>query len=118
MRRILVDHARFHRYAKRGGGKPLAELDEADAVFQRQAAELIALDDALTDLSTIDPRKSQIVEMRYFGGMSVEETAKVLGVSSVTVMREWRTAKAWLLRAISTDASSAEKLSGSDRESR
>lgn len=102
MRRILVDHARAHHYAKRGGGNQLLELDEAAAVSQRQAAELVDLDDALTDLAVIDPRKSQIVEMRYFGGMSVEETAEVLGVSSVTVMREWRTAKAWLLRAIST----------------
>jgi RNA polymerase sigma factor (TIGR02999 family) len=102
MRRILVDHARAHHYAKRGGGNQLLELDEAAAVSQRQAAELVTLDDALTDLAVIDPRKSQIVEMRYFGGMSVEETAEVLGVSSVTVMREWRTAKAWLLRAIST----------------
>lgn len=109
MRRILVDHARFHRYAKRGGGAQPLELDAAAAQFQRQAAELVALDDALSDLSAIDPRKSQIVEMRYFGGMSVEETAQVLGVSSVTVMREWRTAKAWLLRAISTGDSTAEK---------
>jgi len=109
MRRILVDHARFHRYEKRGGGNHPLELDAAAAVFQRQAAELVALDDALTDLSAIDPRKSQIVEMRYFGGMSVEETADVLGVSSVTVMREWRTAKAWLLRAISTGEPAAEK---------
>jgi RNA polymerase sigma factor (TIGR02999 family) len=110
MRRILVDHARAHHYAKRGGGNQLLELDEAAAVFQRQATELVALDDALTDLAVIDPRKSQIVEMRYFGGMSVEETAGVLGVSSVTVMREWRTAKAWLLRAISTGESGKKKL--------
>ena len=110
MRRILVDHARAHHYAKRGGGNQLLELDEAAAVFQRQATELVALDDALTDLSTIDPRKSRIVEMRYFGGMSVDETAEALGVSPVTVMREWRTAKAWLLRAISTGESGKKKL--------
>ena len=115
MRRILVDHARAHHYAKRGGGNQLLELDEAAAVFQRQATELVALDDALTDLAVIDPRKSQIVEMRYFGGMSVEETAGVLGVSSVTVMREWRTAKAWLLRAISTGESGKKKLQAPDR---
>jgi RNA polymerase sigma factor (sigma-70 family) len=83
----------------------MVELDEAAQVVQKQAAQLVALDDALTDLAAIDPRKSQIVEMRYFGGMSVEETAEVLGVSGVTVMREWGTAKAWLLRAISTNYS-------------
>lgn len=104
MRRILVDHARARHYAKRGGGGQMVELDEAEGMFQKQAANIVALDDALTDLSAIDPRKSQIVEMRYFGGMSVEETATVLGISPVTVMREWRTAKAWLLRAISTDS--------------
>lgn len=109
MRRILVDHARFRHYAKRGGGNPPLELDEAAAVSEKQAGDLVALDDALTDLSAIDPRKSQIVEMRYFGGMSVEETAEALGVSSVTIMREWRTAKAWLLRAISTGEPTAEK---------
>jgi RNA polymerase sigma factor (TIGR02999 family) len=102
MRRILVDYARSRHYAKRGGGGQMVELDQAMGVSQKKAAELVALDDALTDLSAIDPRKSRIVEMRYFGGMSVEETAAVLGVSGVTVMREWSTAKAWLLRAIST----------------
>jgi RNA polymerase sigma factor (TIGR02999 family) len=99
MRRILVDYARSRRYAKRGGGNKMVELDEAATVAQKTAAELVALDEALKDLSNFDPRKSQIVEMRYFGGMSVEETAEVLGVSAVTVMREWRAAKAWLLRA-------------------
>jgi RNA polymerase sigma factor (TIGR02999 family) len=102
MRRILVDHARSRHYAKRGGGAQTVKLDEAEGMVQKQAAELVAMDDALTDLSTLDPRKGRIVEMRYFGGMSVEETARVLEVSAVTVMREWRTAKAWLLRAIST----------------
>ncbi len=102
MRRILVDHARSRHYAKRGGGGQIVNLDEAEGMVQKQAADLVALDDALADLSAIDPRKGRIVEMRYFGGMSVEETARVLEVSPVTVMREWRTAKAWLLRAIST----------------
>lgn len=102
MRRILVDHARSRHYAKRGGGVQMVELDEAATVARKQAADLVALDDALTALSEIDPRKSQIVEMRYFGGMSVDETAEVLGISGVTVMREWSTAKAWLLRAMST----------------
>jgi RNA polymerase sigma factor (TIGR02999 family) len=100
MRRILVDHARSRRYEKRGGGAQTVELDEAEGLVQKQAADMIALDDALTDLAALDSRKSQIVEMRYFGGMSVEDTAEALGVSAVTVMREWRTAKAWLLRAL------------------
>jgi len=104
MRRILVDHARSRDCAKRGGGANLVELEEAATVVQRQAADLVALDDALSELAALDPRKSQIVEMRYFGGMSVEETAEVLRVSPVTVMREWSTAKAWLLRAMSPEA--------------
>lgn len=79
----------------------MVELDEAAAVAREQAAEIVALDEALKELSAFDPRQSKIVELRYFGGMSVEETAEALGVSPVTVMREWRAAKAWLLRAIS-----------------
>lgn len=110
MRRILVDHARSRRYVKRGGGTQIVELDEAASVVQKQAANLVALDDALRDLSTIDSRKSQIVEMRYFGGMSVDETAVVLGISAVTVMREWNSAKAWLLRAIGTEGSAEKTL--------
>ena len=105
MRRVLVDHARSRGYAKRGAGVRDLELDEAATVAQKQATELVALDDALTDLATIDPRKATIVEMRYFGGMSVDETAEAIGVSSITVMRDWRTAKAWLLRAISPHVS-------------
>jgi len=100
MRRILVDHARSRDAAKRGGGVPKVAIEETALVTQKQARELVALDDALRDLTTIDPRKSQVVGLRYFGGMSVEETAEILGVSSVTVMRDWSTAKAWLLRAI------------------
>jgi RNA polymerase sigma-70 factor (ECF subfamily) len=103
MRRILVDHARSRNYAKRGGGVRMVELDEAAAVVQEQAAEMVALDEALNDLAAFDPRQSKTVEMRYFGGMSVEETAEALGVSPVTVMRDWRAAKAWLLRAISPE---------------
>jgi RNA polymerase sigma factor (sigma-70 family) len=87
----------------------MIRLEEAATVVLKQAADLVALDDALSELAAIDPRKSQIVEMRYFGGMSVEETAEVLGVSSVTVMRDWSTAKAWLLRAMSPDARAKEK---------
>lgn len=101
MRRILVDHARARGYDKRGGGALKVSFDEAVIGAQERGAELIALDDALKDLAAIDPRKCQVVELRYFGGLSVDETAEVLGVSSVTVMREWRSAKGWLLRAIS-----------------
>lgn len=108
MRRVLVDHARSRGYAKRGGGAQRVELDEATSVAQKQADDLIALDDALTGLATLDPRKSKIVELRYFGGMSVEETAEALGVSAVTILRDWKTAKAWLLRAISPQDSAEE----------
>jgi RNA polymerase sigma factor (TIGR02999 family) len=101
MRRVLVDHARSKNYAKRGGGALKVTLDEGTIVAEEKAVELIELDDALTDLAALDPRKSRIVEMRYFGGLSVEETAEVLGLSAVTVMREWRSAKGWLLRAMS-----------------
>jgi RNA polymerase sigma factor (TIGR02999 family) len=100
MRRILVDHARGRHYAKRGGGALQVPLDEVAIVSHERAAELVALDDALTGLAAVDPRKCQVVELRFFGGMSVAEIAEVLGVSSVTVMRDWRTAKAWLYRAI------------------
>ena len=102
MRRILVDHARAHNRDKRGGGALQVSLDEAAFVSQERAAELIALDDALSSLAAIDQRKTQVVELRFFGGMSVEETAEVLHVSAVTVMRDWSTAKAWLHRTIET----------------
>jgi RNA polymerase sigma-70 factor (ECF subfamily) len=105
MRRVLVDHARSNHYLKRGGHMRRVELDEADLTAQSTARELIALDDALTDFEKIDPRKSRIVEMRYFAGMSVEETAGVLGISEVTVRREWNGAKRWLLRELSKRAS-------------
>ena len=104
MRRILVDRARSRASVKRGGRIQLVGLDQANTAPQKQAADLVALDDALTDLAAIDPRKAKIVEMRYFGGMSVEETAEALDVSPVTVMRDWSTAKAWLLRALTSDS--------------
>src|SRR6266404_3922327 len=100
MRRIVVDHARDRGYQKRGGGALKVSFDEAVIGAEERGAELIALDDALKDLAAIDPRKCQVVELRYFGGLSVDETAEVIGVSSVTVMREWRSAKGWLLKAI------------------
>jgi RNA polymerase sigma-70 factor (ECF subfamily) len=98
MRHILVDHGRKHNL-KRGCGMRRVSLDEAVIVGDR-AADLVALDDAMNALARLDPRKVQVVEMRFFGGLSVEETAEVLKVSSVTVMRDWNTAKAWLYREI------------------
>jgi RNA polymerase sigma factor (TIGR02999 family) len=100
MRRILVDLARAHHGAKRGGGAPQVSLDEAATVSQERAAELVALDEALTRLARMDERKSKVVELRFFGGMSVEETAEALGVSPITIKRDWSTAKAWLYREI------------------
>jgi RNA polymerase sigma factor (TIGR02999 family) len=104
MRRILVDHARSHQYAKRGGDAHTVSLDEGAVVAQEQAADLIALDDALRSLAGIDERKSRIVELRFFGGLNVEETAEALKLSPRTVMREWSMAKAWLYRTISHEA--------------
>src|SRR5208282_2127697 len=99
MRRILVDHARRHNL-KRGGGVQHVSLEETAMVGGDRAADLVELDDAMDALARIDPRKVQVVEMRFFGGLSVEETAEVLKVSSVTVMRDWSTAKAWLYREL------------------
>jgi len=95
MRRILVDHARRHNL-KRGGGVQHVSLDDTAEVGSDRTADLLALDDALDALARVDPRKAQVVEMRYFGGLSVEETADVLKISAITVMRDWSTAKAWL----------------------
>ena len=98
IRRILVDHARRHGYAKRGGDQPHVPLDEALLGTRARGVEVEALDDALTALSKIDPRKARVVELRYFGGLSLEETAEVLEISPETVTRDWRLAKLWLLR--------------------
>ncbi len=98
MRRILIDHARRRRYDKRGGGARPLPLDEAAHITDERAAELVALDDALGLLQEVDERKVRVVELRYFGGLSVEETAEVLKVSPDTVGREWRRARAFLLR--------------------
>src|SRR5215475_1171554 len=105
MRRILIDHARSHHYAKRGGGAHRVSLDEAAILSEERASDLVALDDALTSLSAVDPRKSQVVELRFFGGLNIEETAEVLELSSMTVQREWRWAKAYLYREISNRGS-------------
>ena len=101
MRRILVDHARNRRYAKRGGGAAQVSLDEELIVSEERSAEVVALDEALGRLAAFDQRKSQVVELKFFGGLSIEETAEVLGVSPGTVMRDWTLARAWLRREMS-----------------
>jgi RNA polymerase sigma factor (TIGR02999 family) len=98
MRRILVDYARRRRYGKRGANAQQVTLDDDLVITEQRSAEVIALDDALTELAAIDPRQSQLVELRFFGGLSIEETAEALGVSPGTVMRDWTLAKAWLKR--------------------
>ena len=108
MRRILVDRARARHYEKRGGGAGCISLDETAIITAEKDAELVALDDALRSLEVQDARKSRVVELRFFGGLSVEETAEVLQVSVDTVMRDWKMAKVWLLRELS-------KSSGSDK---
>jgi RNA polymerase sigma factor (TIGR02999 family) len=100
IRRILVDHARAQRAAKRGAGAVRLELDEALAVAQQRDLDLIALDDALERLAAMDERQSRIVELRFFAGLSVEDTAEVLGISTATVKREWSSARAWLFREV------------------
>ena len=100
MRRILVDVARARAQLKRGGDVIQVSLDEAMEIPREPGADLIALDDSLTMLAAFDERKSKVVELRFFGGMSVEETAEVLGVSPMTVMRDWGLAKVWLLREL------------------
>jgi RNA polymerase sigma factor (TIGR02999 family) len=102
MRRILIDYARRRHYAKRGGGAPQVSLDEAAVLSDERAADLVALDEALLDLASIDPQQSRVVELRFFGGLTVEETAEVLKLSHDKVKREWSTAKAWLYREMST----------------
>ena len=102
MRRILVDHARKHNADKRGGEFSKEQLEEALIVVSNEKSfELLALDDALEELAKVDPQKSRIVELRYFGGLSVEETAEVMGISEITVKRHWKMAKAWLFGQIS-----------------
>lgn len=104
MRRILVDHARATHCAKRGGAARKLSLDEAMNLYAEQDSQVVALDEALEELKTIDPRKSQVVELRYFGGLSVEETAEVLGISVNTVMRDWNMARAWLYQELSKES--------------
>jgi len=103
MRRILITHAQSHAYAKRGGGTLKVSLDEAAIVSKERAGELIALDEALTGLTAIDPRRSKVVELRFFGGLTNEEIAEVLKISPNTVTRDWNVAKAWLHREMSKE---------------
>ena len=101
MRCILVDHARNLAYAKRGGGARKFTLDEGMTVSHERAAEVVAVDDALNDLAALDLQQSRIVELRFFGGLTIEETAEVLHLSPATIKREWSTAKAWLHHELS-----------------
>jgi RNA polymerase sigma-70 factor (ECF subfamily) len=104
MRHILIDHARRRHYAKRGGEASQVQLEDTAAMSQQLAAELVALDEALDELAKLDPRKARVVELRYFGGLSLEETAEVLEISVMTVRRDWRAAKAWLFKAVNSES--------------
>jgi RNA polymerase sigma-70 factor, ECF subfamily len=105
MRSVLVDYARRRGYAKRGGNPIRVSLSEADQAAEEKSAEVIAIDEALGRLAALDPRKSRVVELRYFGGLTVEESAELLGVSSKTIDREWRWARAWLHRELGEERS-------------
>jgi RNA polymerase sigma factor (TIGR02999 family) len=100
MRRILLDHAKADQAAKRGGDARAVSIDDVTGLFKKKDLDLIALDEALKTLAEMDPQQSRIVEIRYFGGLSIEETALALGISPATVKREWSAAKAWLHREI------------------
>jgi len=100
MRRILVDHARSHQYSKRGGDAQKIRLNEAVLMARERSSDLVALDEALIKLAVFDPRKARVVELRFFGGLNVEETAEVLEVSANTVKRDWSTARAWLYKEV------------------
>jgi RNA polymerase sigma factor (TIGR02999 family) len=101
MRQILVDYARRRRATKRGSGACMLALDEAIALPQRKDVDVVALDDALNTLAEVDPRQSRVVELRFFAGLSLEETAEVMGIATATVQRDWTAARAWLHREIS-----------------
>ena len=100
MRQILVEHARGRHAAKRGGGQFVLSLSEADCFIPRGDVNLIALDEALQRLEAVDPQKSRVVELRYFGGLTIEEAAEALGISAATIKRDWTMARAWLRREI------------------
>lgn len=103
MRHILIDHARRRGYAKHGGEVQQIPIEDAAVMSMQRAAELVALEEALDELAKLDQRKSRVVELRYFGGLSLEETAEVLEISLMTVRRDWRAAKAWLYREVTSD---------------
>jgi RNA polymerase sigma-70 factor, ECF subfamily len=103
MRRVLLDHARAHHAGKRGGAAKRLSLDEASILPEERASDLIALDEALEELAKLDERKSRIVELRFFGGLGVDETAEVLGIHRATILRDWAVAKAWLHRELSKE---------------
>jgi RNA polymerase sigma factor (TIGR02999 family) len=103
MRRILVDYARRRQYQKRGGGALQVSLAEAESLPNERATDLVALDEALARLAEVDPRRAQVVELRFFGGLNIEETAEVLQVSPTTVERDWTIAKAWLHKTVTGD---------------
>lgn len=104
MRHVMVDYARRRLYAKRGGQRQQVPLEEAAAMSEQRADALVSLDEALQDLAKLDSRKARVVELRYFGGLSLEETAEVLEISLMTVRRDWRAAKAWLFKAVNGDS--------------
>lgn len=105
MRHILIDHARRHLYDKRGGGAQHVPLEETEVLKTEKAAELIALDEALKGLAKLDPRRGQVVELKFFAGLNAEEIAELLGISAATVTREWRAAKAWLRHTMAEQTS-------------
>jgi len=107
IRQILIDHARKRQSAKRGGAQQVS-LDETAVVSRERSIELLALDEALDRLAAFDPRKARIVELRFFGGLNLDETAEVMGISSPTVQREWRSAKAWLHHSLSAPQQGGE----------
>jgi RNA polymerase sigma factor (TIGR02999 family) len=107
MRRVLIDHARLYHYAKRGGGAQKISLDDAALVTKERASALLMLDEALNSLAKIDPRRSRVVELRYFGGLNNEEIAGVLKISENTVTRDWNMARAWLYQELSGSVDAA-----------
>lgn len=109
MRRVLVDHARVRASEKRGGVRRRVTLDDADVPTGERAAELLALDEALEKLAEVFPRKARVVELRFFGGFGVDETAEILGVSDKTVMREWESAKLWLYRELDSPGAETDE---------
>lgn len=103
MRRILVDYARQQQYQKRGGGAHRVTLDETAQITDAKTADLVALDEALIRLAEFDARKARVVELRFFGGLNVEETAEVMGIHANTVIRDWSAARSWLYKAVTTE---------------